>query len=102
MAETWDKARKAGALESMLMIRRFEETIVRLFQEEAFMAHYHLYIGQEATGVAVMEALGPDDRIATHHRNHGHRKAGLGAVDGALSVAVGQAPRGRGRDRRHR
>jgi len=59
MTETWDKARKAGALESMLMIRRFEETIVRLFEEEAFMAHYHLYIGQEATGVGVMEALGP-------------------------------------------
>lgn len=72
MTETWDKARKARALESMLMIRRFEETIVRLFQEEVFMAHYHLYIGQEATGVGVMEALGPDDKLATHHRNHGH------------------------------
>ena len=72
MPEIWDKERKTHALESMLTIRRFEETIVRLFQEEAFMAHYHLYIGQEATGVAVMEALGPDDRIATHHRNHGH------------------------------
>jgi TPP-dependent pyruvate/acetoin dehydrogenase alpha subunit len=72
MTETWDKARKTPALESMLMIRRFEETIVRLFQEEAFMAHYHLYIGQEATGVGVMEALGPDDKLATHHRNHGH------------------------------
>lgn len=72
MTDTWDKARKARALESMLMIRRFEETIVRLFQEEVFMAHYHLYIGQEATGVGVMEALGPDDKLATHHRNHGH------------------------------
>jgi TPP-dependent pyruvate/acetoin dehydrogenase alpha subunit len=72
MTETWDKARKAKALESMLTIRRFEENIVRLFQEEAFMAHYHLYIGQEATGVGVFEALGPDDKIATHHRNHGH------------------------------
>jgi pyruvate dehydrogenase E1 component alpha subunit len=72
MTETWDKPRKTGALESMLMIRRFEETIVRLFQEEAFMAHYHLYIGQEATGVGVMEALGSDDKLATHHRNHGH------------------------------
>jgi acetoin:2,6-dichlorophenolindophenol oxidoreductase subunit alpha len=59
----------------MLTIRRFEETIVGLFQEEAFMVHYHLYIGQEATGVGVMEALGPDDKIATHHRNHGHMVA---------------------------
>jgi pyruvate dehydrogenase E1 component alpha subunit len=36
------------------------------------MTHFHLYIGQEATGVPLMSALGPDDKIATHHRNHGH------------------------------
>jgi acetoin:2,6-dichlorophenolindophenol oxidoreductase subunit alpha len=63
---------KKQVLESMLTIRRFEETVVGLFQAEEFMTHFHLYIGQEATGVALMEALGPDDKIATHHRNHGH------------------------------
>ena len=72
MPESWDKERKARVLETMLTIRRFEETIVSLFKEEAFMVHYHLYIGQEATGAAVMEALRDDDKIATHHRNHGH------------------------------
>jgi pyruvate dehydrogenase E1 component alpha subunit len=69
---TWDKAQRTAALESMLTIRRFEETVVGLFLEHEFMTHFHLYIGQEATGVALMEALRPDDRIATHHRNHGH------------------------------
>jgi TPP-dependent pyruvate/acetoin dehydrogenase alpha subunit len=63
---------KRRALETMLTIRRFEETVVGLFLEHEFMTHYHLYIGQESTGVALMEALGPDDKIATHHRNHGH------------------------------
>jgi TPP-dependent pyruvate/acetoin dehydrogenase alpha subunit len=63
---------KKEVLESMLTIRRFEENVVALFQAQEFMTHFHLYIGQEATGVALMEALGPDDRIATHHRNHGH------------------------------
>jgi TPP-dependent pyruvate/acetoin dehydrogenase alpha subunit len=63
---------KKRALESMLTIRRFEESVVGLFLEHEFMTHYHLYIGQESTGVALMEALGPDDKIATHHRNHGH------------------------------
>jgi acetoin:2,6-dichlorophenolindophenol oxidoreductase subunit alpha len=63
---------KKRALESMLTIRRFEEAVVGLFLEHEFMTHYHLYIGQESTGVALMEALGPDDKIATHHRNHGH------------------------------
>ena len=69
---SWDTERKRRALESMLTIRRFEETIVGLFLEHEFMTHYHLYIGQESTGVALMEALGPDDKLATHHRNHGH------------------------------
>ncbi|MEA2420857.1 MAG: acetoin:2,6-dichlorophenolindophenol oxidoreductase subunit alpha [Thermoleophilaceae bacterium] len=63
---------KAETLESMLTIRRFEETVVGLFVEHEFMTHFHLYIGQEATGVALMSALGPDDKLATHHRNHGH------------------------------
>jgi acetoin:2,6-dichlorophenolindophenol oxidoreductase subunit alpha len=36
------------------------------------MAHFHLYIGQEATGVAIMETLTSGDRLATTHRNHGH------------------------------
>jgi acetoin:2,6-dichlorophenolindophenol oxidoreductase subunit alpha len=63
---------KRRALETMLTIRRFEEAVVGLFLEHQFMTHYHLYIGQESTGVALMAALGPDDRIATHHRNHGH------------------------------
>jgi pyruvate dehydrogenase E1 component alpha subunit len=68
----WDAARKRDALERMLTIRRFEETVVGLFEAHEFMTHFHLYIGQEGTGVPLMQALGPDDRIATHHRNHGH------------------------------
>jgi TPP-dependent pyruvate/acetoin dehydrogenase alpha subunit len=57
MTQAWDKERKLAVLEKMLVIRRFEESLVHLFNQHAFMAHYHLYIGQEATGVAVMEAL---------------------------------------------
>ena len=72
MTQNWDKARKLGALERMLIIRRFEESLVHLFEQKAFSAHYHLYIGQEATGVAVMETLKAGDKLATTHRNHGH------------------------------
>ena len=72
MTQAWDKARKLAVLERMLIIRRFEEALVHLFNEHAFMAHYHLYIGQEATGVAVIETLKAGDKLATTHRNHGH------------------------------
>ncbi len=72
MSRNWNKARKAVVLRRMLLIRRFEESLVHLFHAEVFMAHYHLYIGQEATCVAVMENLAPGDKLATTHRNHGH------------------------------
>jgi acetoin:2,6-dichlorophenolindophenol oxidoreductase subunit alpha len=81
---------KKRALESMLTIRRFEETVVGLFLEHEFMTHYHLYIGQESTGVALMEALGPDDKIATHHRNHGHVLARGADPKRALAEILGR------------
>ncbi len=56
----------------MLAMRRFEEAVFALRQERLFGGHYHLYIGQEATGAAVMAALGEQDRIYSTHRNHGH------------------------------
>jgi len=67
-----EKRDKQATLERMLTIRRFEEEVDRLFHDKQFMAHYHLYIGQEATGVPLMDQLGDDDKLATHHRNHGH------------------------------
>ena len=44
-------------LERMLVIRRFEEALVEMFEEKVFKSHYHLYIGQEATAAATMESL---------------------------------------------
>ena len=34
----------------MLRIRHFEETLIGLHQQGHFDGHYHVYIGQEATG----------------------------------------------------
>jgi TPP-dependent pyruvate/acetoin dehydrogenase alpha subunit len=60
------------ALEKMLLIRRFEEGVLKLSTEGHFLGHYHLYIGQEATGVAAMSAVRDGDHLTTTHRNHGH------------------------------
>lgn len=62
----------ADIFESMLAMRRFEETVFELHEAGAFMGHYHLYIGQEATGAAVIAALDESDPIYSTHRNHGH------------------------------
>ena len=58
-------------LHRMLVIRRFEEGLIRLAGEYA-VGHFHVYIGQEATGVAALSQLQPGDLGFTTHRNHGH------------------------------
>ncbi|MGE5818450.1 MAG: thiamine pyrophosphate-dependent dehydrogenase E1 component subunit alpha [Deltaproteobacteria bacterium] len=56
----------------MLLIRHFEEALITLHNEERFRGHYHVYIGQEATGVPALSLLKSDDYVFTTHRNHGH------------------------------
>ncbi len=56
----------------MFTIRHFEENLVPLHDRGVFSGHYHLYIGQEATGVPALSCLGADDYLFTTHRNHGH------------------------------
>ncbi len=59
-------------LKRMLLMRRFEEKVIHLFQQKAFFAHFHVYIGQEAVGASALQLLGPGDFVSTTHRNHGH------------------------------
>ena len=56
----------------MLLIRRFEETVERLFSEGRITGTAHTCIGQEAVAVGVAAALGPDDAMTSTHRGHGH------------------------------
>ena len=74
-----------------MLIRRFEEAVLRLSHEKRFIGHYHLYIGQEATGAAAMSVLDKRDCLATTHRNHGHVVA-RGADPGkAMAEILGRA-----------
>jgi pyruvate dehydrogenase E1 component alpha subunit len=59
-------------LREMLRVRRFEERCVELYQSEKIRGFLHLYIGEEAVGVGVMQALGPEDNIVATYREHGH------------------------------
>jgi pyruvate dehydrogenase E1 component alpha subunit len=78
-------------IETMLLIRRFEEGVLRMSAEKQFVGHYHLYIGQEATGAAIMSVLEARDRLTTTHRNHGHVIA-RGADPGrAMAEILGRA-----------
>ncbi len=56
----------------MLTIRYFEESLIGIYSRGQFQGHYHVYIGQEATGVAAISCLDDRDYLFTTHRNHGH------------------------------
>jgi TPP-dependent pyruvate/acetoin dehydrogenase alpha subunit len=61
-----------GLCRRMFVIRHFEESLVPLHDNGVFGGHYHLYIGQEATGVSALSCLKSDDYLFSTHRNHGH------------------------------
>lgn len=59
----------------MLRIRRFEEKCAELYTQEKIRGFLHLYIGEEAIAVGVMQALGPRDAVVATYREHGHALA---------------------------
>jgi pyruvate dehydrogenase E1 component alpha subunit len=62
-------------LTQMLRIRRFEERCAELYTEEKIRGFLHLYIGEEAVAVGVMQALAPEDAVVATYREHGHALA---------------------------
>ncbi|MCI0710702.1 MAG: pyruvate dehydrogenase (acetyl-transferring) E1 component subunit alpha [Chloroflexi bacterium] len=56
---------------NMVVIRRLEEKSAELYQQGLIGGFLHLYIGQEATGVGAVWALGEDDHVITAYRDHG-------------------------------
>lgn len=86
-------------LRQMLRIRRFEERCAQLYQAEKIRGFLHLYIGEEAVAVGVMEALDPEDAVVATYREHGHALArGMdpGAVMAEMYGKVEGCSRGRG------
>lgn len=69
---TVDVHLRKGLLETMLLIRRFEERMQQLFVDNRLAGFLHLSIGQEAVAAGVCAALRRDDYIVTTHRGHGH------------------------------
>jgi TPP-dependent pyruvate/acetoin dehydrogenase alpha subunit len=59
----------------MLLIRRFEERVFRLFLEGEIPGTLHQYQGQEAVAVGVCDVLRRDDWVTSTHRPHGHALA---------------------------
>lgn len=85
-----DSAALIAALGRMLLIRRFEERTQKLFALGRLPGFVHLYIGQEAVAAGACTALGPDDKITSNHRGHGHVIARGGDVGRMFAELLGR------------
>jgi pyruvate dehydrogenase E1 component alpha subunit len=83
----------------MLRIRRFEEKCAELYSAGKIRGFLHLYIGEEAVAVGVMQALTPDDAVVATYREHGHALARGISTNALMAEMLGKqegCSRGRG------
>jgi pyruvate dehydrogenase E1 component alpha subunit len=83
----------------MLRIRRFEAKCVELYQAQKIRGFLHLYDGQEAVAVGVMQALEEQDAVIATYRDHGHalaRGVGAGPIMAEMFGKLEGCSRGRG------
>jgi pyruvate dehydrogenase E1 component alpha subunit len=96
LGDDWARER----LDTMLLIRAFEEKAEELFSAGRVHGTMHLSIGQEASAVGAASALREGDYLLNHHRGHGHCLAWFGSdVNAMMAEFMGKETgycRGRG------
>ena len=93
------RAHQLQVLREMILIRRFEDKCAELYSQTKIRGFMHLYIGEEAVGVGVMQALRPEDSVVSTYREHGHALArGMsgGSIMAEMFGKVEGCSRGRG------
>ncbi len=88
---TGDPRLAASLYRTMLLIRRFEERVYRLFLEGEIPGTLHQYQGQEAVAAGVCDVLGERDWITSTHRPHGHALAKGVSPRAAMAELYGKA-----------
>ncbi len=94
-----DKSHLHYLLKQMLRIRHFEEKCAQLYTEQKIRGFLHLYIGEEAVAVGVMQTLSPQDAVLATYREHGHalaRGLDMNKVMAEMFGKVSGSSRGRG------
>ncbi|HUB27471.1 MAG TPA: thiamine pyrophosphate-dependent enzyme, partial [Tepidisphaeraceae bacterium] len=76
--------------ERAILIRTVEQRFLNLYTEGKLFGTVHTCIGQEWTGIAVAESLGPQDVVFSTHRCHGHYLARTGDVEGLVAEVMGK------------
>ena len=99
MSSTDNGRRDRGLLRQMKLIRHFEERSAEMYTKARIRGFLHLYVGEEAVAVGVMQALTPDDNVLSTYREHGHALARGGDAGAIMAEMYGRregCSRGRG------
>ncbi|MCB0169164.1 MAG: pyruvate dehydrogenase (acetyl-transferring) E1 component subunit alpha [Anaerolineae bacterium] len=94
-----DRDHARHLLREMLRIRRFEEKCAELYSAMKIRGFLHLYDGEEAVAVGVMQALDPDDAVVATYREHGQALARGMSMPAIMAEMYGKqegCSRGRG------
>jgi pyruvate dehydrogenase E1 component alpha subunit/2-oxoisovalerate dehydrogenase E1 component len=94
-----DTAHARRLLHGMIRIRRLEEKCAELYSAMKIRGFLHLYDGEEAVAVGVLQALTVDDAVVATYREHGHaliRGIGMGPILAEMYGKQEGCSRGRG------
>ena len=94
-----DPAQAREWLETMVLIRRFEERAGEMYAKARVGGFLHLAIGEEATIVGAARALRDRDYLISTYRSHGHALARGTTPDAVMAELFGKVDgccRGRG------
>lgn len=83
----------------MCLIRRFEEKSAEMYTKSKIRGFLHLYVGEEAVAVGLMQALTAEDNILSTYREHGHalaRGIDAGTIMAEMYGKLEGCSRGRG------
>jgi pyruvate dehydrogenase E1 component alpha subunit len=83
----------------MLRVRRFEERCAELYSATKIRGFLHLYVGEEAVAVGVLDALTAEDAVVSTYREHGHalvRGLSMNAVMAEMFGKLSGCSHGRG------
>ena len=86
-----DKELLMRMLRRMMLIRRFDETVMEMVQRGELVGAAHTYIGEEAVAVGACASLRDEDYITGNHRSHGHPIAKGGDVRRAMAELLGKS-----------
>lgn len=79
-----------GLLGALCRIRQFELQVQRLAAAGEVPGFPHLSTGQEAVAVGVCAHLGPEDKLFTGHRGHGHVLAKGSDIEATFAEIIGR------------